>query len=41
MGKMADGGAIPRADLGALREDPLTVLLVADDDDMFVEKSEL
>ena len=38
---MAGGGAIPRADLGALREDPLTILLVADDDDMFEEKSKL
>ena len=32
---MAGGGAIP---MGALREDPLTILLVADDDDMFRRK---
>ena len=36
-GKMAGGGAIPRDDFGTLREDPWTVLVVVDDDDIFEE----
>ena len=36
---MAGGGAIPRVELGALREDLLTVVLVTEDDDMFEEKN--
>ena len=38
LGKMAGGGAIPRVEFGTLREDPWTVLVVVDDDDMFEEK---
>ena len=36
LGKMAGGGAIPRVEL-----DPLTVVLVTEDDDMVEEKFEL
>ena len=39
-GKIARGGALPRADVGTILEDPLTIL-VLDGDDIFEEKSEL